>query len=279
MICLTPITLKNEQRKKGSDYATHVVPCGKCPNCKKKRQNHWVFRLRQEQLDSFSSCFLTLTYNDENVPVTSNGYQTLVKEHFQNFMKRLRKNHQKKNKNVRIKYYAVGEYGGRTDRPHYHAIIFNLPQSVIEDDTKISEIWGKGNIMATECNSQTIAYTTKYINKSIGTDDSIQDDDRIKEFSLMSKKLGANYLNHANRDYYKRRKTNYITDVDGSIRSMPRYYKEKLYTDKEREEINISTRAYLEQNPQYQSEKQKLDRIKSSFDKHKKRNDQERNKI
>ena len=48
--------------------------------------------------------------------------QTLRKRDYQLFMKRLRKAFP----NDKIRFYAAGEYGPKTLRPHYHAILFGL---------------------------------------------------------------------------------------------------------------------------------------------------------
>lgn len=63
------------------------------------------------------NCFITLTYNSENLP---NG-STLVLSHFQNFMKYLRKEYGPK-----IRFFHCGEYGEKLQRPHYHALLFNF---------------------------------------------------------------------------------------------------------------------------------------------------------
>lgn len=48
-------------------------------------------------------------------------YPTLRKRHYQLFFKRLRKWYGKP-----IRYFGTGEYGSKTQRPHYHFIIFGL---------------------------------------------------------------------------------------------------------------------------------------------------------
>ena len=88
--------------------------------------NQWSFRLREELKDSESAHFLTLTYDDEHIIITGNNEPTLYKRDVQLFLKSLRKLQKQK-----IKYYFVGEYGGKTDRPHYHAIIFNLTKDTL----------------------------------------------------------------------------------------------------------------------------------------------------
>ena len=64
-----------------------------------------------------SNSFITLTYNDNNLPHDL----SLNHSHFQKFFKRLRKSLPFKT----VRYYMCGEYGDEFKRPHYHACIFN----------------------------------------------------------------------------------------------------------------------------------------------------------
>ena len=88
MACDTPYYVK----PKG--YLDSVpVPCGRCPLCKRKRINQWVFRLQEEDKYSKSSHWITLTYDTDNVPLCgeNNSMMTLDKKDFRLFMKRLRR--------------------------------------------------------------------------------------------------------------------------------------------------------------------------------------------
>jgi len=154
MVCINPITLKKQEQ---------TVPCNKCYVCLQRRSNQWNFRLMEEALHSSSLVFLTLTY--EVPPITKNGFYNLDKEVYPAFMKRLRKN-----LDTKLKYYAVGEYGTLTQRPHYHAIVFNLHKEHFE---QIQNSWnynkkGKyipGHIHLDVGNDNTIKYVTKYLMK------------------------------------------------------------------------------------------------------------------
>lgn len=64
--------------------------------------------------------FLTLTYSDEMLPPGG----TLEPKHLQSFFKKLR---QQIGESARLRFFAVGEYGSRTFRPHYHAALFGYP--------------------------------------------------------------------------------------------------------------------------------------------------------
>jgi hypothetical protein len=215
--CYAPIHIKN-------DGANYQVPCGKCPKCIRRRINGWVFRLKEEEKNCFSSYFLTLTYAPKTVPITKNGQQTLDKRDHQLFLKRLRKF--QKNK---IKYYMCGEYGGKTMRPHYHYIIFNADQKNIE------KAWNKGITHYGEANIATATYTLNYLDKELKIP-VYKGDKRQKEFSCMSKGLGLSYLTENIVNWHKRDlKHRMYLNMEGNKKiAMPKYYKEKLYDWKEK---------------------------------------------
>lgn len=215
------------------------VPCGKCPACLARRVSGWSFRLMQEEKRAISAHFLTLTY--DKPPLSRNGFMTLDKKDLQNFFKRLRKE-QDKTAKVRIKYYAVGEYGGKTQRPHYHVIIFNVVRlSLIESNWAGFEANGVklGAVHYGEVSGASIGYTLKYINKPQQVPKH-RNDDRLMGFSLMSKGLGAAYLTDATRKYH----TDMLFDrcclplEGGKKAAMPRYYKDKLYSESQRVQIS-----------------------------------------
>lgn len=214
------------------------VGCGRCVYCKKRRVSAWVFRLLQEEKRSFSSHFITLTYDNDHLPRTLNNYKGLRKKDFQLFMKRLRKHQTSK-----IKYYAVGEYGEKTFRPHYHAIIFNL-----ENTDLIEKSWTLGQVHIGDVTGASIAYTAKYIDKQKRIP-LHRNDDRIKEFSLMSKGLGENYLTKQQIQNHKNDITRmYVVLPDGIKIAMPDYYRKKLFTDDEKEQQrDLIARIELEQ--------------------------------
>ena len=91
-----------------------------------------------------------------------------------------------------IKYYAVGEYGGKTLRPHYHMVIFNADVNLFERSWAL-ENKTIGQIHVGTITEASIGYTLKYISKASKIP-LHKNDDRQKEFSLMSKGLGSNYL-------------------------------------------------------------------------------------
>ncbi len=106
------------------------VACGQCIGCRTARRKEWGARIMHEASQYKNNSFLTLTYRDAaqctEQQLKDKLYlpdsNSLVKSHFQKFMKRLRKHFP----DTRIRYYQCGEYGDENNRPHYHACLFNL---------------------------------------------------------------------------------------------------------------------------------------------------------
>ena len=134
---------------------------------------------------------------------------------------------------VKPKYYAVGEYGTRTKRPHYHAIMFNLPQDWIVKPQKLLDTWSHGHIDIGSSQMASIHYVTGYIQKGRWEPEADYDD-RIPEFPLMSKKMGLNHLTPQMIKYYKSRLQPFVTMEGGIKMPMPRYFRDKIYTKTER---------------------------------------------
>lgn len=220
---MTPFTRKVE-----SNYYT--LPCGKCPNCYARRISGWSFRLMEEEKISSSSYFITLTY--ENPPMTENGFMTLKKSDFQNFMKRLRKINSEE-----LKYFACGEYGSKTMRPHYHAIIFNANPDTIEKAWKL-KLKSIGHVHYGQASKASVGYTLKYMSKTSKVPFHDRDD-RVKEFQLMSKGLGKSYMKKSTIEWHKKDVINrvYLPIEEGKKIAMPRYFKDKIYNSDERGDI------------------------------------------
>lgn len=229
MQCLSPVYLNQGGRRL-------FVPCGKCNFCLESRRADWTIRLRNQQKESASAHFITLTYAEEVIPLTPLGLPTLQKSDLQLFFKGIRnymtrnstyiENYEKNGlKWPKFKYYAVGEYGTVGGRPHYHIISFNIDPKTIE---QIEIIWGKGRCQVAECNPATIHYTTKYvINKDF------HDVDTQKPFSLSSQDLGLDYVKK-NAKWHVENQNFYVVS-DEHKKRLPRYYKDKIFNSWEKQ--------------------------------------------
>lgn len=218
MKCLSPRRItKNLDPVKFPDGL--LVPCGQCMHCRLLRREAWCLRIIHESSFWDSCIFFTLTYNDEHLPDNC----SLVKSDLQKFFKRLRKNLGKR----RIKYYAAGEYGEKTGRPHYHVICFGLDYLSAADKQIVKDAWtfctwsslgGKpfGDVCMTS-----IRYVVGYLEKSmLGLAVEEEYLTRQQPFNLVSKGIGRRYAIAHSEDF--ERTCECI--VQGEKRNLPRYY-------------------------------------------------------
>lgn len=224
--CLSPIWEKNSRI---------FVPCGRCINCLQRKRNEWSFRLNEELKRAVTANFVTLTYSDENLPVKYSEeldmkWHPLIKRDLQLFIKKVRK----RNKELKIKYYAVGEYGEEMLRPHYHMIIFN-----VQDKKYFTESWDKGYIHIGQVTPGSIAYVTKYVITRKDPKQTIippSKEDGGELFSCSSKYLGFAYMED-NYDWHKKELRSYVINSSGKKQSLPRYYSKDIFNRKEKEKI------------------------------------------
>ena len=99
------------------------IPCGHCVECLKLRSKAWAFRNYFEALNSkgYGNYFITFTYDEEHLP------PTLIKDEISKFNKLLKVYLKRQNKYSEFRFYMCGEYGGKTLRPHYHVLYYDLP--------------------------------------------------------------------------------------------------------------------------------------------------------
>lgn len=210
-----------------------TVPCGKCNWCLAIKRADWSFRIRQEMKVSSSAYFLTMTYNDEHIRFESGDVKyeipTLCKRDVQLYLKRLRKVN-----NDGLRYYAVGEYGSRTQRPHYHVILFNHDHNlvaVLDEWYCENSLKPLGEVRVGSVTPASIHYVTKYVVNRVADQESL----RAPPFATMSRRpgIGDNYrISHF--DWHRAGLRNF-TKVGGVTGRLPRFYKDKMFTAQERE--------------------------------------------
>ena len=265
------------------------VPCGKCIGCVMQKSKEWATRCVLESKLYKENYFITLTYNDENIPKkkVNDMYRgeiytrmTLKKEDLQLFIKRLRTTWQRKyNITGEIRYFACGEYGSRTFRPHYHICFFNLKipdkeplnrnfeNSMIWTSKEIEKIWGKGNIVIGKLTYESAAYTARYtLKKQYGLSKPIFEQKKIEpEFIIMSRRPGIG------KPYYELKKdTIYKTDEifivnrKGDIfKNKPPKYFDYLYKTEEpevMEELKALRKEQAEESEKKRASESSLDK-------------------
>lgn len=183
------------------------LPCGRCIACRVNQARDWTTRLVAEGKQHREKVFLTLTYDDDHLPPGA----TLVKKDVQDFMKKLRK---KVGDGVR--FYAAGEYGSHTQRPHYHIVLFGLglgdgffsDLDFYKSDEKRGSLkqWPFGFVTVSTANEKRMKYVAKYVTKKITGDRSKEwYKGRLPEFALMSRRPGIG-LNWFKENWEKVRK-------------------------------------------------------------------------
>lgn len=205
------------------------------------------------------NCFITLTYNDENLP----DIGSLDYGHFQKFMKKLRNRYRtevlvngKRKRKKRLYYYKnirffmCGEYGELKDRPHFHVLLFghNFEDRVFFKKTTagntlytsriLDELWGMGFCTIGELSFESAQYVARYIfKKAPGGSMESQKLNHVDqetgeilqkeaEFTHMSLKpgIGHGFL----RKYYTDMFPNDLCVINGLELRPPKYYMRKL---------------------------------------------------
>lgn len=151
--------------------------CGQCMPCRVNKVRLWTGRMLLESYQHPASCFVTLTYAEEHVPVS------VEKRHWQLFMKRLRKAVHPR----LLRFYAVGEYGEKSMRPHYHAIVFGLFPT---EEEVVKKCWPYGFVKCGTAEKSSMSYVACYVVKRMTKPGDRRLGGRCPEWSLMSRQPG-----------------------------------------------------------------------------------------
>lgn len=229
---------------KDPQVALFHVPCGQCGECRLSRARSWATRCVHEATLWQRSCFITLTYKD----TPSNN--SLDPSDTRNFIRRFRDQFKKP-----FKYFLVGEYGEKNDRPHYHALIFGhdfgysnrhhirdpLSKKVEHEhltsftplhDTEamscqeLNDIWQLGHTSVGELTFDSAAYCAQYAMKKVtGSKAALHYGSRHPEFMRTSQNaIGKQYALRYAEEIIR----NNSTLSNGVEQPIPNYYL-KLY--------------------------------------------------
>ena len=229
-----------------------TVSCKQCTGCRQEYARQWAMRIIHEASLHTNNIFITLTYNNENLP----KHNTLVKKHFTDFMKRLRFEKGSNEKNP-IRFFHCGEYGEKFGRPHYHAILFNtnfndrkpIPgQKNLTSSEQLKRLWGKGHVSIGDLTFQSASYVAGYVQKKINgkkKDEHYQIVDPEtgqyfgqlqQEYATMSRRPGI-----AGLWFAKHKKDVYPSDnihINGKEMRPPKYY-DNLFKEQDPEAMDL----------------------------------------
>lgn len=245
-MCLYPKLIKNKKytmNKKNNGIIPEVkderalyvpVGCGKCIECMKQKKRNWQVRMLEELKVNKYMMFVTLTFNEKALNELSNEVEIksmnkdldneLATLAVRRWLERIRKKTGKS-----VKHWLVTELGHEgTERIHLHGIIMC-------NDVELLNKWNYGNYWIGEyVNEKTINYIVKYINK-IDTDH--------KGYTpkvLCSKGIGKSYLKSYNalqNKYNEDETKEYYVMKDGSKINLPKYYRNKMYNEEQKEKL------------------------------------------
>lgn len=259
MSCMNPYPLYN---KNGRLIAFSA--CGECALCRLKRSQELCFYSSCEAIDSYKrgmSCFFfTLTYTESNMPIsTVSSLPTVLFSDFQKFKKRFNKLW---SKNIPVKYKCLGttEYGGKTNRPHIHFILYGVPSSSLVIDF-VYDSWNhRGNIDFGPLQAGGSFYLTEYCSASPTREGAriLYDENGIERPHLShSFNLGSQYLQGVIK---KALDNNLCVDINGVPQPLPSYLRRKIdplgvrfnkyrfFEDKKRrlEKIGLTEKQYTQ---------------------------------
>lgn len=226
-------------KAKGQPFSETQIPCSNCIGCRLDHARSWQLRITHERPYWDLACFITLTYNKESLP----NPPTLVKKHMQDFWKRLRRYHHYHGTGSKIKYFQCGEYGGNTNRPHYHAIIFGLDFAdkkrfkkgkrgdQLYTSAKLDELWGHGFCSIGAVSPKSAGYVARYSLKKINGEAAEEHytyvDEKTGEISILAKEFVAVSQGVGKRHFEDYKEQMYLRDsciLDGKEAPIPKYY-------------------------------------------------------
>lgn len=205
------------------------VECGNCYTCMKKKARNWKIRLTEElkKWKKYEIKYICMTFSTESLKELNeivnkqiDGYEReneIVKIAMKRFLERWRKTEKKS-----VKHWFITELGGgKYEHIHLHGFLFTEKNNdFIRKKWKYGYIWfadeNNGYI-----NEKTINYIVKYMTKK---------DEKHLTYNgvvLCSPGIGGNYRKENKNDWYRLN--------NGQKVGLPEYYRNKIFTEEERE--------------------------------------------
>lgn len=212
---------------KGLPSTRMEIACGQCAGCRLDKARDWAIRCVHEAQLHDKNSFLTLTYDDDNIPPD----YSLRPIDITNFLKRLRKHLSP----CKIRFLQVGEYGEINKRPHHHLLIFgyDFPDKLlIRSSSKhplftspiVQKLWPFGFNSIGQLTFDSACYCTRYTLKKITGEKAAEHyNGRHKEYITMSRRpgIGRDFYNRFSADLYNH---DQCVVRAGFLAKPPKYY-------------------------------------------------------
>lgn len=218
----------------------HAYGCGQCLPCRISRRRVWATRMMLEANNHVENSFVTLTYSEDKLPKCKDGLTpSLRPEDLQLWLKRMRWAFDKYGKiwktnlPLKLRFYAVGEYGDKSWRPHYHAALFGYPSCEYMQSTYskrrvncckwcdlVRDTWGLGHVHLGQLEAESAHYICGYVVKKLSTPGDPRLAGRYPEFARQSRRpgIGALMMDDVASEMMFRELEQRLLDVPSSIR-------------------------------------------------------------
>lgn len=226
------------------ELAPVQIPCRQCLECRLSYAREWAIRCVHEAQVHEQNSFITLTYADDKLKS-----EKLIESDFDEFIKKLRHHpytdadgiYRSRHQTPKIgppykpKFgvFGVGEYGEKTKRPHWHAIIFGwsptdaVPKYTTEAGHQVAAsktlntCWGHGIAEVGTVTIDSAGYCARYSAKKL-----VHGFDGEHEYEPIPKKslkpaIGKRWLEKYCNDVFNYGKL--IHDFK-DVGTIPRYY-------------------------------------------------------
>lgn len=259
-MCLYPRLIENRKyranKKNGGiippikDHRTRYVPvgCETCIECRQQKARAWQARLQEDIKYNNNGKFIALTFSTESLQKLwrenpklqeLRGYDldnAICTRAVRLFLERWRKKYKKS-----LRHWLVTELGhGATEHVHIHGIVWtDTPES-------LDAIWGYGKVwrgyekngkIENYVSSASVNYITKYVTK--------MDEQHLnyKPIILTSAGIGKGYTksgDYRNNKYSGDATREYYRTSTGHKINLPIYWRNKIYSEEEREKLWIA---------------------------------------
>lgn len=209
-----------------------TVPCGKCIACRTRIANEWKCRLLHEiqynVRNNVTMYFITFTLDEEHYGIAKQDHYYFIRKWLERYRYLTGES---------LRHFIVTELGDKTGRLHYHGIVFGSKLSADE----LKEEWrycnDKNKFIGT-VQEKTASYIVKYILKPNKWEEL---SDWYQPRRYVSRGLGKCYCDDdINKSSHNRGTGKWYCEFDGYKLALPRYYRDKLFT----EETLIESKFY-----------------------------------
>ncbi|AXH76551.1 MAG: replication initiator protein [Microviridae sp.] len=257
-MCLYPTLANNPKYKANSKNGGNIPPvphpgvrkvpigCGECMECRKQKAREWQGRMLEDIKEHTNGKFITLTFSNESIQKLikenkelqeTKGYlldNAIATRATRLFLERWRKEYKKS-----LRHWFITELGHKgTENIHIHGIVWtDEPMDKIRKHWDYGYMWPRpGCKQKNYVNARTVNYIIKYVTK-------VDEDHKYyKSQILTSPGIGANYVKRTDwkKNKYNGENTNeaYRTGTGHKI-GMPIYWRNKIYSEEEREKLWI----------------------------------------